>query len=332
MAILKCAECGRKFEHAHPRVRFCSTCKNPRKCQCSSDCAEMTGGFKDSNSIPLYAVGHYPRTKSVRAKNAAATRALGVRHPMKDPEILAKATRNTLKAWFSKSAEERQASVDKRSIALKKIWSDPKIKAAWVRSIKAATSTSEYRDKLSRILRKVWKDPKLRSRRSERMLEFWKDRSDPRVKRLLRNHKKVVSSEEYSQLMSKLHSAAAWKKTKLEEKAEVLLSSYGFVYTGLTTASSLGLPISADLVHKKYKVMIQVDGCYWHFCKKHCKDSKTKQAAKKRSVDRRLTRLAEKQGWIVLRFWEHDVMDNADFVKQTAKMSIRSTRRERCPK
>lgn len=68
----------------------------------------------------------------------------------------------------------------------------------------------------------------------------------------------------------------------------------------------------ADLVFAATKVAVFVDGCFWHRCPLHATEPKANaewwrqklaaNVARDRDTDARLRR----EGWIVLRFWEHE--------------------------
>lgn len=72
---------------------------------------------------------------------------------------------------------------------------------------------------------------------------------------------------------------------------------------------------TADLVFTKTKIAVFVDGCFWHGCPVHHTVSKTNAAywAKKfednRSRDRETDARLLAAGWLVLRFWEHEPVD-----------------------
>ena len=77
------------------------------------------------------------------------------------------------------------------------------------------------------------------------------------------------------------------------------------------------LRCDADLVFRRSKVCVFVDGCYWHGCPLHFavpKQNSTwwaEKIADNRSRDARRTTELKNRGWMVIRFWEHDVRGNS---------------------
>lgn len=69
---------------------------------------------------------------------------------------------------------------------------------------------------------------------------------------------------------------------------------------------------TADLVFRKARVAVFVDGCFWHGCPEHHAPPKTNarywatkiQGNKRRDED--TTEQLRKEGWTVLRFWSHE--------------------------
>lgn len=69
-----------------------------------------------------------------------------------------------------------------------------------------------------------------------------------------------------------------------------------------------------DFVFPKIHLLIFVDGCFWHMCPKHFKNPETNrqfwkkklEANKKR--DMRVNRELRKNGWRIIRIWEHDLV------------------------
>lgn len=69
---------------------------------------------------------------------------------------------------------------------------------------------------------------------------------------------------------------------------------------------------SIDIAFTRRKMAVFVDGCYWHGCSEHGKvparNSEWWAAKILRNQERDLdtTRLLVEQGWLVLRYWEHE--------------------------
>lgn len=85
----------------------------------------------------------------------------------------------------------------------------------------------------------------------------------------------------------------------------------------------------ADLVFTPVKVAVFVDGCFWHGCPHHRVAPKTNASywtAKiegNMSRDRRVTEGLEREGWTVLRIWEHeDPLEAADRVEATVRRRL----------
>lgn len=77
------------------------------------------------------------------------------------------------------------------------------------------------------------------------------------------------------------------------------------------------LPGSPDVVFAKAKIAIFVDGCFWHGCDLHFHPPRNNRAwwvnkiVANRARDARITCELESSGWWVLRYWEHDDMQEA---------------------
>jgi DNA mismatch endonuclease (patch repair protein) len=78
-----------------------------------------------------------------------------------------------------------------------------------------------------------------------------------------------------------------------------------------------GLRCRADIVFRRQKVAIFVDGCFWHGCPEHGTSPQTNasywSAKIARNVER--DRLNEAKlsdaGWVVIRVWEHELPTDA---------------------
>ncbi|WP_255672187.1 very short patch repair endonuclease [Glycomyces amatae] len=73
-----------------------------------------------------------------------------------------------------------------------------------------------------------------------------------------------------------------------------------------------GMRRTADLVFRPTKVAVFIDGCYWHGCPEHFRLPKTNSAYWQEKIARNKARDVETderlfgEGWLVLRFWEHE--------------------------
>lgn len=67
-----------------------------------------------------------------------------------------------------------------------------------------------------------------------------------------------------------------------------------------------------DIVFTRAKVAVFIDGCFWHGCPDHGVMPRTNSAfwaakiARNRERDADTTARLVEQGWVVLRFWEHE--------------------------
>jgi len=67
-----------------------------------------------------------------------------------------------------------------------------------------------------------------------------------------------------------------------------------------------------------YKTTIFVDSCFWHGCKKHCripsvrKNYWTQKIARNAERDKKVSKHYKKQGWKIVRIWEHELLEVSD--------------------
>jgi DNA mismatch endonuclease, patch repair protein len=72
---------------------------------------------------------------------------------------------------------------------------------------------------------------------------------------------------------------------------------------------------TADMVFRKAKVAVFIDGCFWHGCPTHYRRPMTNSQYWGRKIegniarDRRNTDTLSARGWCVLRFWAHEETD-----------------------
>ena len=81
-----------------------------------------------------------------------------------------------------------------------------------------------------------------------------------------------------------------------------------------------GIRGSPDFANKRRKIAVFVDGCFWHKCPKCYRPPKSNRKFWNAKIERNTERdkLANRQmrkdGWTVLRFWEHQVTRNQNHV------------------
>jgi len=81
------------------------------------------------------------------------------------------------------------------------------------------------------------------------------------------------------------------------------------------------------LVFPGPRVVIFVDGCFWHGCgkchdfKKDCNSWWQEKIFGNRMRDNRRRRRLRKLGWHVWRVWEHDLRQSVKFEKTIARLS-----------
>lgn len=73
------------------------------------------------------------------------------------------------------------------------------------------------------------------------------------------------------------------------------------------------LPGKPDFAFVRAKVAVFVDGCFWHGCPIHGHQPKSNEdywgpkLARNQARDRRINEELSAQGWLPLRFWEHEI-------------------------
>jgi DNA mismatch endonuclease (patch repair protein) len=89
-----------------------------------------------------------------------------------------------------------------------------------------------------------------------------------------------------------------------------------FTASGYRAVSDVRLPGAPDLVFPRKRVVVFVDGCFWHGCSlcggfptgREFWDAKIRRTQER---DQRYTAALEESGWRVVRVWEHDVRTKA---------------------
>ena len=116
----------------------------------------------------------------------------------------------------------------------------------------------------------------------------------------------IFSQEKRSIVMSLIKSHG---NESTEKRFIRILREYGI--TGWRRNQNLvGHP---DFVFRKQKVVVFLDGCFWHMCELHCKIPQNNRNFWERKLnsnrlrDIEVTQTLKVNGWSVIRIWEHDM-------------------------
>lgn len=107
------------------------------------------------------------------------------------------------------------------------------------------------------------------------------------------------------------------RDTLPELRLRRLLHSKGLRYRVAFPITVDDLKVRADIVFPKRRLAVFVDGCFWHCCPDHGRrpsDPTGYWAAKldrNRTRDIRVNIALEREGWRVLRIWEHEPVESA---------------------
>src|SRR3989344_2356892 len=112
-----------------------------------------------------------------------------------------------------------------------------------------------------------------------------------------------LTKEQRSYCMSRINSRETIPELILKKE----MKSQGFIYQ---TKHTLGNP---DFIHEDKKMVVFIDGCFWHVCPKCFKKPKSNKDYWIPKLERNAIRDKEvdiaykNNGWEVVRIWEHEL-------------------------
>lgn len=115
----------------------------------------------------------------------------------------------------------------------------------------------------------------------------------------------------------KMMKAVRTHDTAPELQLRLALRERGLTGYRCAPKTILGKP---DIAFTRWKVAIFVDGCFWHGCPQcyvrpvNNREAWDEKLEGNRSRDTRVTETLSEAGWVVLRFWEHEVRRELDAV------------------
>jgi len=87
---------------------------------------------------------------------------------------------------------------------------------------------------------------------------------------------------------------------------------------GLKFKTGYKLKGKPDIIFSEHKTAVFIDGCFWHGCKKHRTFPQTRKNFWKEKINRNMQRDKDinrhykKDGWKILRIWEHEIKKDAE--------------------
>lgn len=101
------------------------------------------------------------------------------------------------------------------------------------------------------------------------------------------------------------------RDTRPELAVRRILHAHGLRYR-INMALDFDARRRADITFTRAKLIVFIDGCFWHGCPTHYTAPVTQagfwaeKRAKNMARDQETTSRLEDEGWSVLRFWEHE--------------------------
>jgi len=121
---------------------------------------------------------------------------------------------------------------------------------------------------------------------------------------------------------SRIMATVKSKGSRIEKQATRILRKAGI--KGLTIHAK-GLVGNPDLVIARRRMAIFVDSCFWHGCPKHLRVPSSNKRYWRAKLDMNIARDISKrsklrrQGWSVMRIWEHDLSNPAGVTKRVLR-------------
>ena len=132
----------------------------------------------------------------------------------------------------------------------------------------------------------------------------------------------ILSVRERSERMSRIHS----RGNRNTELALARLFRVNGICGWRRRRNLLGKP---DFTFHKQRVVVFVNGCFWHACPQHGHYPKGNKAFWRKKLlaniarDRFVNRQLRKAGWHVLRIWEHELIKSRERCVQRIRRALR---------
>jgi very-short-patch-repair endonuclease len=111
-------------------------------------------------------------------------------------------------------------------------------------------------------------------------------------------------------LVFPLGTSAKGRTTKPAAVSALELSIAPFLPAGFLPQVKIG-HYRVDYAHPKRKIVIEVNGCFWHGCPIHSPTPTHQRQVGVQEEDLRKELFLRRRGWLVLTLWEHDIKADA---------------------
>lgn len=128
----------------------------------------------------------------------------------------------------------------------------------------------------------------------------------------------VFTKQKRSEVMSRIKG----KENKDTELVMIQILRENHIAGWRRNQTLLGKP---DFVFPKLKIALFVDGCFWHGCPKHSniprnnREFWANKLQKNKDRDRFVSRELKKEGWKVVRVWEHELKHSEKVILKLKK-------------
>lgn len=120
-----------------------------------------------------------------------------------------------------------------------------------------------------------------------------------------------------SRAVSAVMRANRSRDTLPELRLRSVLHRSGFRFRANARVNLDELRVRPDIVFFGHRVAVFLDGCFWHSCPRHGNLPRTNpfywlpKLKRVRDRDRRVNAALKREGWQVLRLWEHEPLERA---------------------
>lgn len=156
--------------------------------------------------------------------------------------------------------------------------------------------SQEEREKLSQFMRETGRKPPVQTQFKKGQTPW--NKGSKEYGDFMRRY--WYAHPEYREkIMRGLAVKPPYRDTKIERKLQRLLTKAGLKYE---THYHIGWLSKPDIAFPNLKIAVYADGCYFHDCPA-C------GFGNGRPQDQRIDRTLASQGWLVLRYWGHEIND-----------------------